>query len=189
LGLQWQWQANPAGNWLFPTSMGFLRMFSVRRNDSTTNLWNAPHLLLQKFPAENFSFTIKMQQHLQFENERSGLIVFGMDYAILGIQKTSAGVYFIFTECIKADKGSKEKITVLNKLEGELLYLKCTVNTGAVCNFAYSTDGRNFILLPQSFIAKPGRWVGAKIGVFCSRINNTNDAGFVDLDDCQVDFY
>ena len=34
----------------------------------------------------------------------------------------------------------------------------------------------------REFKAKPGRWVGARIGLFCLRNNNTNDAGYADVD-------
>jgi len=37
------------------------------------------------------------------------------------------------------------------------------------------------------FIAKPGKWVGAKTGMFMSRKNITNDAGYTDVDWYRVE--
>ncbi|MEY3620918.1 MAG: hypothetical protein RLZZ391_1284, partial [Bacteroidota bacterium] len=33
----------------------------------------------------------------------------------------------------------------------------------------------------EKFVAKPGKWVGAKMGIFCSGERITNDAGFVEM--------
>lgn len=32
----------------------------------------------------------------------------------------------------------------------------------------------------ENFQAQPGKWVGAKIGIFCTRNNQINDLGFAD---------
>jgi hypothetical protein len=56
------------------------------------------------------------------------------------------------------------------------------VTKGAVCNFSYSINGKDFVKLEDTFIAKPGRWIGAKVGFFALREGVTNDAGFVDID-------
>ena len=54
LGRQWQWQANPQRWWWeLPASDG-LRLSAV---PSDRNLWNAGHLLMQKWPAPEFSVT------------------------------------------------------------------------------------------------------------------------------------
>ena len=34
----------------------------------------------------------------------------------------------------------------------------------------------------EKLIAKPGRWGGAKVGLFCTRTVKTNDSGFADID-------
>jgi len=56
------------------------------------------------------------------------------------------------------------------------------VNKGAVCEFSYSADGTTFKLIGEKLLAKPGRWVGAKVGLFCTRTAKTNDSGFSDVD-------
>jgi beta-xylosidase len=57
LGLQWQWQANPRGEWMsLVANRGALRL--VAQPDSVAGtLWTAPNLLLQKWPAPAFSAT------------------------------------------------------------------------------------------------------------------------------------
>ncbi|MEZ5308818.1 MAG: family 43 glycosylhydrolase, partial [Pyrinomonadaceae bacterium] len=60
VGLQWQWQANPKAEWAFQfPADGRLRLNSVQLPVDFKNLWDLPNLLLQKFPAEEFTVTTK----------------------------------------------------------------------------------------------------------------------------------
>ena len=56
------------------------------------------------------------------------------------------------------------------------------MNKQGVANFSFSTNGTEFTAIGGPFTAKPGRWVGAKLGMFCTRNNRTNDAGFAEVD-------
>ena len=51
---------------------------------------------------------------------------------------------------------------------------------GARCTFSYSLDGRKW-KSAGSFLAREGRWIGAKYGFFCNRPAPKNDAGCVDI--------
>ncbi|RYE38314.1 MAG: glycoside hydrolase, partial [Sphingobacteriales bacterium] len=78
LGLQWQWQANPLATWSFLNpSKGALRLYAAKMPDSAKNLWDVPNLLLQKFPAEKFTVTTKLEfsPNTKLENEKAGLII------------------------------------------------------------------------------------------------------------------
>ena len=69
---------------------------------------------------------------------------------------------------------------------GSQFVLKVKVSKGGVCDFSYETeDGQGNLL--KTFTAKPGRWVGAKIGMFYTRHNTTNDAGFADVEWIRFD--
>lgn len=181
LGLQWQWQANPKEGWTFPTPDGFLRMFSVYQPDSIKNIWNLPAILGQKFPADEFTVSVKLSFKPRFENERFGLVVFGTDYGLLSLVKRKDGIYLVQSEASGADKNSGEKEISAIKTNGTDVMLKVKISKGAVCDFAYELKEGQGVLL-KTFTAKPGRWVGAKIGLFCTRTNITNDAGFADVD-------
>ena len=60
--------------------------------------------------------------------------------------------------------------------------MRVTVLKGAQCSFSYSLDGQNFTNQPSSFTAEVGRWIGAKVGLFCTRETQTNDSGYADID-------
>ncbi|MBC7948804.1 MAG: glycoside hydrolase 43 family protein [Chitinophagaceae bacterium] len=182
LGLQWQWQANPQPSWAFPTSSGSLRMFSVETADTLKNYWYLPNILGQKLPAEEFRATVKLNFRPRWDNEKVGFILLGADYGVIALQKKTDGIYLTYSECIAADKGRKETEKSSLKLTTGDIYLQIVMNQGAKGSFNFSTDGKNFTTIGGPFTAKPGRWVGAKIGLFCTRINKTNDAGYVEVD-------
>lgn len=181
LGLQWQWHANPQTWWAFP-AQGYLRMFSALAPDSSKNLWTVPNLLLQKFPAEEFTATVKFNFKPALENEKMGLIVMGYDYAYIALTKKGNGVLLSWSVCKEADKGTAEKTEVLAGMKADDMYFRLQVRKGGICTFSTSVDGNNFNTISDSFTAQPGRWIGAKLGLFISRATKTNDAGFVDVD-------
>ena len=186
LGLQWQWQANPKEGWTFTTPNGALRMFSVYQPDSNNNLWKLPNLLGQKFPAEEFTITIKVSFKPKFENERFGLVILGTDCASLSIIRKSDRLYVAQTESINADKNNVEKLILSFPVTGTEFYLRAKISKGGVCDFSYESELGKVRLL-KTFTAKPGRWVGAKIAMICTRTNITNDAGFADIDWVRFD--
>ncbi len=185
-GLQWQWQANSQGTWAFPTSSGMLRMFAVYTPDSATNAWVLPNILAQKLPADSFTVTIKVNAKLK-EKEKFGLILLGTDYACIGLQRREDGLYVGYYECPAADKGKMEMEKQSVKVTEGDMYLQIRVNKGAIANFNFSGNGKRFQTIGGPFTAKPGRWVGAKIGIFCTRTTKTNDAGFVEVDWFRVE--
>ncbi|WP_379092221.1 glycoside hydrolase 43 family protein [Pedobacter sp. UC225_65] len=185
LGLQWQWQANPSATWSFlnPTN-GSLRLYSVKMPDSAKNYWEVPNLLLQKFPTEQFTVTTKLTftPNTKLENEKAGLIIAGLSYANIAVKSKKDGLYLVYTTCSAADKGKAEKEEVVVKLNTKDVQLRVTVNKGAQCQFSYSLDGLTFINVKDVFQAEPGKWIGAKVGLFCVRTQQTNDAGYADFD-------
>ena len=182
IGLQWQWQANPQSGWAFPSSSGSLRMFSVYQPDSIRNLWTLPNIIAQKIPAEEFTAKVKLHFSPKFDFERFGLIMFGSDYAYISLVKKYNQIFIIVKENIKADKNNEETEVAAFPVKGNNFYLEIMVEKGGICHFKFSDNEERLTTVEKSFIAKPGRWVGAKIGMFCLRNNITNDAGFADVD-------
>lgn len=185
LGLQWQWNANPKAYWsyLYPAK-GVLRLYSAKVPDEAKNLWFVPNLLMQKFPAEEFMATVKMEfkPNTKLEGEKAGLAVMGLSYANIGIKHKKDGDYLVFGMNKSADRGDEENEREVAKLSSPLIYLRVIVRPGALCSFAYSTDGSNFQIVGDVFKATPGRWVGAKLALFCIRNTQINDSGYADID-------
>lgn len=181
LELQWQWQANPKPYWAFPSN-GYLRLFSAQLPDSIKNYWDVPSLLMQKFPAGEFMVTTKLSFKPRLDGEKTGLIIHGADYAYLSLVKKTGGNYISFSHCSNADKGKEEVVISGDKINGADIYFRVKVGKGAVCEFSYSEDGISFKNIGDKLVAKPGRWVSAKVGLFCTRTVKTNDSGFTDVD-------
>lgn len=187
LGLQWQWQANPKEGWVFPTSNGYITMFCVKQPDSIKNYWMLLNFLTQKLPAEEFAVVTKIEFYPQNLNDRTGLMLFGSDYAFIGLVKKDSGIFVSYNICKNAEKGSAEIETFVKKTNTTSVWLKMIVSKNATVNFAFSEDGILFTKLPETFVAKPGKWVGAKIGLFASSTNKTNNTGYVNVDWFKID--
>lgn len=182
LGLQWQWHANPQLSFGFPSgNLGFFRLNCIVRPEGD-GLWEVPNLLLQKFPAEEFTATTKLTFNSRTSNEEVGFVVMGEDYQFVSLCSLEGGLVVRTVQCKNARTGGKEVELYSEKTEGNEIYFRVKVEKGAVCSFSYSVDGKKFINAGPSFNAVPGRWIGAKIGYFALREGITNDAGTVDID-------
>ncbi|WP_375445653.1 glycoside hydrolase 43 family protein [uncultured Fibrella sp.] len=190
LGLQWQWQANPKGVWHTTSNQGFLRLYSYKVPDEAKNYWDVPNLLMQKFPAETFMATTKLtfKPNTKLVNEKTGLIVMGMSYAGLALKTDKEGVSLVYTLCQKAADGKPEAETLITRLNGSApIYLRVEVTNGAKCQFSYSLDGQTFTKAGAVFQAEVGRWIGAKMGLYCTRTTQINDSGYADYDWFRVE--
>ena len=190
LGLQWQWMANPKPTWYFMnTANGSLRLFSEKLPGNAKNLWDAPNVLLQKFPAEEFMVTVKLSFHptKNLENEKAGLTIMGMSYANIALESKSDGNYLVYTVCKDAEKGNKETERIITNVIDSKIFLRVSVEFGGKCHFSYSLDGTSFINIIREFNAVPGKWIGAKVGIFCTKESQTNDSGYADIDWFRVE--
>ena len=180
LGLQWQWHANPQDGWLsLSTRRGWLRLNAVSQPAGSQNLWSVPNLLLQKLPARDFTVTTLVDASHLKTGERSGLLMMGRDYSYLAVEKTSTGMRIVRIICIDAQKGAAEK-EVAAELKSQRVYLRVSVVGEAICNFSYSTDGRRFQSVGDIFVAQPGMWIGAKLGLFTLAPDGTTSHGYAD---------
>ena len=183
VGLQWQWNANPGTHWAFPAgSLGFLRLFNLPLPDGFRNFWDVPNLLLQKFPAPEFTATTKVKFTARADNEEVGLIVTGLDYAYISAKKKPEGLVISQTIVKDAEAGSIGKESAAIALKGEAFYLRVKVSNNAVCNFSYSSDGKNFSPIGEAFNARKGKWIGAKVGIFAVATGKIREMGYADFD-------
>ncbi len=188
LGLQWQWHANPQTNWAFPAGgLGFLRIFNVPLPENFRNLWDVPNLLLQKFPAPEFTVTTKLTFTPRTSDEETGLIVMGLDYAYVSVKKKSDGLFVSQTVAKDAESGAKGIEGAGVALKGNTFYLRVKVSKDAICTFSYSNDGKTFSSAGEPFAARKGKWIGAKVGLFSVRTGKTRETGYADFDWFRVE--
>ena len=182
-GPQWQWHANPKQEWMFQSgNLGFMRMYCVLLDAYHANHWDTPHLLMQKFPAPVFSATAKVDFNARLEGDRTGLIIMGMSYATLELEMVEGELYLSQVVCDDAEHGGAEKVVEQISAGSGDSYLRVSISEGGICTFSYSADGKRFKKLGQEFTAVPGKWIGAKVGLFACSKEKTNDSGYADYD-------
>jgi len=183
LAPQWQWHANPATNWMFPTgALGFVRLFNLPLPNDYQNFWDVPNLLLQKFPAPEFTVTTKVTFTPRADHEKAGLIVMGLDYAYVSMQQKAGKLYLSQTICKDADRHTAESESAPVESQGNTNYLRVSVTRGGMCTFAFSPDGIKFTAIGEPFTAREGKWIGAKVGLFAVGTAPTREMGYADVD-------
>ena len=185
LGLQWQWNANPEKRW-FELTGNSIKLNAVSRN---TVYGDIPNLLLQKWPAPEFSCVTKLDLSHLGEGDEAGVISMGISYGLLTFKKNGNQLAPCFITGVQ--KYGKILPDLTEETEYPLpamafdaakeIYVRYTVKrTGTrdlnanekdfpleLVTMEYSTDGSNYQTAGK-MTAMPGRWVGVKNGVFCT---------------------
>ncbi len=202
LGKQWQWKYNPSALWYYcDAAASKLRLFSNALPENAKTIYDLPNLLLQKFPARNFTATAKVQFFPRkkdgklMEGERAGIVVMGYNFGTLSLMSRKDGIYLVQTECYKANKGGEEsEVEAVKVDDGKEMYLRMRLDyTGpkvpkqkpdytAEATFYYSFDGKKYTKIGNPVKVDVGHWIGAKFGMYCSRSWSSNDSGWLDID-------
>jgi beta-xylosidase len=165
-GLQWQWHANPRAAWSsLSARRGWMRLNGQPLPDTAANLWRVPNLLLQKLPAPAFVATAKLSFDGLRPGERAGVVVMGMDYAYLAVRRTDTGAELVHAVARDAHQGGRES-EVRVQIRGDSVLLRVTMEDGGRTRFSYSADGTRWEPVGDGFVAREGRWIGAKVGLF-----------------------
>ncbi|QYM77795.1 glycoside hydrolase 43 family protein [Horticoccus luteus] len=174
LGLQWQWPANPREGWFSLTDRpGALRLHPQA---AVAPLSLAPYLLLQKFPAPTFVVTTRLELPSPGLGQRAGLIVAGEKSAWMGLQRSANGV-----EIVRGgDPAESPAVVSTAPAATGAIFIRVTVREHGCCEFSFSSDGHTFSPLGGLFTAVPGRWIGAKVGLF-NDATNVSVAGPADF--------
>ena len=193
LGLQWEWHANYQDVFGFTTNMGYARIYGHELSSHFKNFWEVPNLLMQKFPAEEFTATAKLKVSAKDDGQLSGLIVMGWDYSWIGVEKQGEKFLLKQAICKDAEQGNLEQVSTLavlepsKKFEAGLfpnfereIYIRVRVGKEAYCRFSYSLDGKKFTEAGTLFKARQGKWIGAKVGMF-SVTPHGKERGWVDV--------
>jgi beta-xylosidase len=185
LGLQWQWNANPQCGWYECTDAG-LRLNAVKADGEET-LSDVGNLLLQKWPAPEFTAYAKLDVIGLRDGDMAGIVNFGVDYGALAVKNVGGRLEVVAIE--GEQHFEKERATATEERhcvglgehgnESGFVWFSCQVQrTGTrvindieknvpveLVTLSYSTDGTHFHKVLQ-FQGTAGRWVGAKNGVF-----------------------
>lgn len=196
----YQWHGNYNEFFGFPSNNALMRIYGHKVSDEFVNLWEVPNLWLQKFPAEKFTFTSKVQISAKASSEgvSSGLVVMGWDYARLGLQKKGEVFVLTFTTCTDAEQGGAEHTQEIAVIKPTRVYaaglhpnmecdiwLRVAVTESGKCTFSYSEDGKKYHNA-GSFTARAGKWIGAKMGFYSITPAGVSDRGWIDVKESMI---
>jgi len=169
LGLQWQWNANWKAEWYsLSAHKNHLRLYpqTLAENNSMIDY---PAIILQKIPAPEFNVSVKINLNTNTDGDRAGLILYGLNYAWVGIQRHQGHYELRYTTCTGVGK-CQEKVLEQKAISSSELQLKLSMRAGGIAQFYYSENvdpsTKDLTAIGAPFVAAPGRWVGAKIGLF-----------------------
>ena len=144
------------------------------------NLWLEPSLLLQKITGPEMEYSEIFSVP---EEGRQGIIVFGTDYSTIETSVRDGRALILRKLCLNADKGGSETeldsltvpegctqvrlgVTIRERRNYEMPDYDGKDTYSAICTFHYTIGSSEPQPLGPDFIAKPGRWIGAKTGSF-----------------------
>jgi beta-xylosidase len=171
LGLQWQWHANHEDRWFsLDASKGTLRLFP---QPSGNDFWRIPNLLLQKLPASSFVAETVVRIEKTAPETRAGLVVMGESHAALAVEaaETALRVSLVIDNAVVESRTANRGPVVL----------RVSMETGGACHFSYLENGEKRSV-EHGFQAKPGRWIGTKVGVFATAPVGTRPRGHADFE-------
>ncbi|WP_449539327.1 glycoside hydrolase family 43 protein [Ferdinandcohnia sp. Marseille-Q9671] len=177
LGLQWQWQANQKSNW-YSLHDQQLRLHAIGHSGET-NLYQIPNIMTQKFPAEVFNVTTKVRLHPETEQDQTGLLVLGKQYASITLKQVGDhfGIFYV-----TGNESQLENGRCIASIKGNEVLFRIEVSKEAVCSFSYSENGNDFTNVGELFKATPGQWVGAQIGIYCCTSGQETSNGYAEFD-------
>ena len=162
LGLQWQWNANYKREW-YELKDGQL-LLHAQAADPKTQLCDISNLLLQKWPAPEFSITTCLQLEQMKDGDVAGLVSLGGCYTALAVQKINGKMQ------LQQRTGNWTKDdeirTGLGEWNSNVIYMQMKVEKETYRTFYVGTTEENLQPMGQMVEATPGRWVGVKDGLF-----------------------
>lgn len=210
LSLAWQWNSNPAADWAdLEARRGWLRLKSV---SASANLYEAGNVLTQKLPGPRFTATTRMRFQPEAEGEQAGLILFGDAYAWIGLRHDGQGTRLVQLRRDGARANLPEQVVAERAFDAGDVYLRLSAEpvdikarpfnpksywpselreTHAKVRFSYSLDGERWHEFGKPFISRPGRWVGAQLGLFAAAAGGTpsnvaTSVGYAEFDHLEI---
>ncbi|MBR7799524.1 glycoside hydrolase family 43 protein [Undibacterium fentianense] len=186
LGLQWQWNANWNSDWYSLTAnRNHLRLYPQALTASalaSSPLIDYPAILLQKLPAPAFNASVKLKLNTHINGDRAGLVLYGLHYAWIGVEKHQDHYLLQYRTCTSANLNLRcqEKIVHSKIIKRAEIHLKIALNSAGMAQFYYSEQGEHFTAFDTEFNAAPGRWVGAKVGLFHMSTSDVASSTLVD---------
>ena len=189
--LAYQWHANYTEASGFATADG-CRVYGHYVRPDFVNLWSVPNLYLKKFEGETGADTLRATISATADGQQSGLVIMGRSYCRIAFILSGGRFTVARSLCQDADQGGKEvteKIATVDARRfnaGAKDCYTCDVTflirykKGVVCALSYSVNGEPYTEAVDGYLAREGKWIGAKYGVY-SLAPEGGGRGWIDL--------
>ncbi|WP_276949083.1 glycoside hydrolase family 43 protein [Acetatifactor muris] len=161
LGLQWQWNANYRKDWYSLDGNG-LTLYA-QNTEKDLPLCDVPNLLLQKWPAPEFTVTVCLHLDAMEDGDVCGMISLGGRYDSILVCRRNGKL--TLHQRIGLFETREEMDTELEALAGDTLYIRMRVEEGSRISWEAGDSGDNLHPVGTVTEALPGRWVGVKSGL------------------------
>lgn len=171
LSLQWQFNHNPVDEaWSLVERKGMLTLHALKADDFLL----ARNTLTQKTVGYKGEVTVKMIADRLEEGQCCGLACMGKQNSLIGLMKRQ-GKVLLYVE-------RNGNIVQTLPFGGRTVYFRmCADATANRYALAYSTNGKTFRQLGDSFAMQFGNWKGVRVGLYC--YNSEKTGGQVSFDD------
>ena len=164
LGLQWQWNHNPADEaWSLTARKGWLTL----KAQKAAKLKESRNMLTQKTMGYASVATTKMDCARLTDGTCAGLLCTGRQFMGIGICQLN-GKRWLYIE----HDGERQQV---KPWKGTTAYLRVNVDSkeNRHC-FSVSNDGKTFTPVGETFGLQIGNWKGSRVGLYCY---DTDDDG------------
>lgn len=191
INTSWQWNANYNALWIDPakSSQAGLRLRAIY-SPSNRAISDIPNILMQKWPCPEYICRTYLDLSEMSIGDRAGVITFGTEYGSLEVKKVEEGYRLSFIKGIqKFEAIQVEEIIEENSVlvetgqftDDKLVITQLVERVGfqdvsreekhfpkerVVFSYAETGNSNTSDYAAGDFIAKPGRWVGAKNGFY-----------------------
>jgi len=176
LGLQWQFNHNPANEaWSLTERKGWLTIHALK----ASQLREARNMFTQKVMGYSGEVTTEIDLSKLAEGQRAGLFCLGNLFNGIGVLRENGHTY-IYLE----NNGVVEKNLPLT---AKRIYLRITLNDlNNQHQRAFSINGKIFTPCGLAYALKTGSWKGIRVGLFS--YNTLLDSGTVYFNSFRYDF-
>ncbi|MDE7084147.1 MAG: glycoside hydrolase 43 family protein [Clostridia bacterium] len=160
LSLVWQNPANRKRSW-FKIENGLQLNCEFYGKNAISDL---PQLFMQKVCYKNFMVNCKCKLNLVNDGDEIGFVVFGTEYSYICAVKKDGRNYLEIRKGVMG--GEKDEIICQSQpynKEYVTFSIRAKYEERHRLSIKYAFDGKAF---KQKFYAVPGKWVGAKVGIY-----------------------
>lgn len=180
LGKQWEFNHQPDDEkWTLTERPGFFRIYS---SAMPGDFFSLPNVLTQRYVRWGKGEVIVKMDISGMNMDQTGGIAFfngGKDYTYLAFRRSADGYDVVYAD--KEAKQPEQSFTAGKVARGRKnVWIKAILDFDGRGTFSWSTDGKKYYEVKETFQLKWGSYRGGRLGLFT--YENDGSGGYVDFD-------